>query len=104
MGNDGKVNAKRVAMIKTGNYLLTSDTCSAGHDIRDKAKSLSLRKRYGKQEGQFKPLCRKCENEYARQAYRRRATTDKVILIDLIKKNPELVEPLLRVAKAIVGK
>ena len=104
MGNDGKANAKRVAMIKTGNYLLTSDTCSAGHDITDKAKSIVMTKRYGKQAGQVKPLCRKCVNEYARQTYRRRATTDKVILIDLIKNNPELVEPLLKVAKAIVRK
>jgi hypothetical protein len=104
MGNDGKANAKRVAMIKTGNYLLTSDTCSAGHDITDKVKSISMRKRYGKQDGQFKPVCRQCENEYAKQAYRRRVASDKVILIDLIKNNPELVEPLLKVAKAIIGK
>lgn len=104
MGNDGKANAKRVAMVKTGNYLLTSDTCSVGHDITDKAKSIIMRKRYGKQAGQFKTMCRQCENEYAKMSYRRRTSTDKVILLNLIKNNPELVEPLLKVAKAIISK
>lgn len=104
MENNTQANAKRVAMIKVGNYLLTSDTCLAGHDVRDKAKSISMRKRYGKQGGQVKPVCRQCENEYAKASYRRRTTTDKTILLDLIKNNPDLVEPLLKVAKVLITK
>jgi purine nucleoside permease len=100
MGNN-EANAGSVAKKKTGKDLLTHDICVNGHDIRDKAKSIAIRKRYQKQAGEIKYTCRRCETERTKLYYKHRQRAD---LINLIQKHPELVEVLTKVAQEVIGK
>jgi hypothetical protein len=102
MENNTEANAS-VATKRTGKELLTCDTCVLGHDIRDKATSIAVRKRYGKQAGQVKYTCLACENDRQKE-YKRNGVSDLNKLIRLIRSHPELVEVLTKVAKATITK